>query len=157
MILRRRSLAFATLLSLSFNYALADSAESLLSFRIDKLAEQCSDVVRDNSEKRSCIERMSEKIFQKMRRNVVCNTATCVVRIPCSESKCHGSGYLVTYEWMESGYNIHVELASGNIAEYSQCGTCNWIDPVDDEQIPIALMPAGGYVLLEFEAKYSAE
>jgi len=132
----------------------ATKADTVESFLIFKGKLKCANNSADNAETRNCINNMAVKFIKKMRDNAMCNTQTCIVRVPCVDNKCNGNGYRVIYEPSASGNNIHITLASGKKAEYGQCGTCNGIDPRDEKQIPVELLPGNGGVILEFPAKY---
>lgn len=125
-----------------------NTPQTAAKFRINDAKNDCAAQAGDNSEIRNCINESAvapSSIPGEMR----CSSETCMIELSCNGSSCSGSGYSVVYQFHDCCNYIHIKLSSGKKAEYVQCGTCNGIEPVDEKQIPLELLPGDGTVLLE--------
>lgn len=142
-------LIFLLVSSIFASHAFADDG---ITFRIDKIYEQCSEVNTDHATYSNCLSTAAKKISSKMKDNIVCFSDTCVVRMKCERNggRCANNGYAVKYTSTDTGSDIEFTFPGGKSAHYGQCGTCSQMEPDSDSEMPLRSLTSNLGILLEF-------
>ena len=120
-------------------------------FQLDKVLAACGEVDTDTASYRQCLGKAAKKLISKMKNDVLCSKATCLVRLECKKggNTCGGGGYSVLYGDTDTGHTIKVHLPSGKVANYFRCGSCSGIEPDEDDPVPLRLLDTDSGLVLE--------